>query len=51
MIFAELTEVLWLRVWWTQVLGFLHMLATMSGDSLHADILEDNIADVEHSLS
>ncbi len=29
-IFAELAEVPWLRVWWTQVLSFMHRLANMS---------------------
>ncbi len=50
-IFAELAEVPWLRVWWTQVLGFRHRLAIakMSKDSLHANILRDNIQDAEHS--
>ncbi len=48
-IFAELAEVPWLRVWWTQVLSFMHRLAKMSEDSLHADILRDNIHDAEHS--
>ena len=48
-IFAELAEVPWLRVWWTQVLSFMHRLANVSQDSLHADILRDNIRDAEHS--
>ena len=48
-IFAELAEVPWLRVWWTQVLSFMHRLAKMSEGSLHADILKDNILDAEHS--
>ncbi len=49
MIFAELAEVLWLRVWWTQVLSFMRRLAKMSEDSLHVNILRDNIRDAEHS--
>ncbi len=48
-IFANLAEVLWLRVWWTQVLGYMHRLAKMSEDSLDADIFRDNIQDAEHS--
>ena len=48
-IFAELAEVPWLRVWWTQVLSFMHRLSKMSEGSLHADILKDNIHDAEHS--
>lgn len=47
-IFAELAEVPWLRVWWTQVLSFMHRLAKMPEDSLHADILKDNIHDAQH---
>ncbi len=47
--FAELAEVPWLRVWWIQVLSFMHRLAKTSEDSLHADILGDNINDAEHS--
>ncbi len=46
---AELAEVPWLRVWWTQVLSFMHRLSKMSEGSLHADILKDNIHDAEHS--
>ncbi len=47
---AELAEVPWLRVLWTQVLSFMHRLARMSEDSLHADTLRDNIHAAEHSL-
>ena len=38
-----------MRVWWTQVLSFMHRLSKMSEGSLHADILRDNIHDAEHS--
>ncbi len=46
---AELAEVPWLRVSWTQVFSFMHRLAKMSEDSLHAAILRDNIQNAEHS--
>ncbi len=49
LVFAELAEVPWLRVWWTQILSFMHRLAKMPEDSLHADILRDNIHDAEHN--
>ena len=50
-VFAELAEAPWLRIWWSQVIGFMHRLAKMSSDSLHADILSDNINDALHGAS
>ena len=50
-VFAELAEVPWLRVWWSQVIGFMHRLAKLSDGSLHADILSDNINDALHGAS
>ena len=50
-VFAELAEPPWLRIWWSQVIGFMHRLAKMSSDSLHADILSDNINDALHGAS
>ena len=44
-IFAELAEVPWVGAWWSQVLRFLHQLADMPHDSLHADVLRENIHD------
>ena len=49
--FAELAKVPWLRTWWSQVIGFMHRLAKMSDDSLHANILSDNIHDALHGGS
>ena len=40
-----------MRTWWSQVLGFMHRLAKMSEDSLHADVLRDNIHDALHGSS
>ncbi len=45
-IFAELAEAPWQRTWWSQVLGFMHRLESMDENSLHPDILSDNIHDL-----
>ena len=46
-IFKEFAERPWLHVWWSGVLGFMHRLAQMPSDSLHLDILKDNIQDAQ----
>ncbi len=38
----------WMHVWWSRVLSFIHGLAKMPKNSLHADI-RDNTQDTEHS--
>ncbi len=45
--FAEAAEVLWLD---PKCLGFMRRLVKTHEDSLHADILKDNIQDAKHSL-
>ena len=41
----------WVHRWWNQVIGFMHRLSNMPEDSIHAEILRDNIADAqEHPL-
>ena len=46
-LFAELAEVPWEGTWWSQVLRFLQQLAQLSNDSLHAEILKDNMHDAQ----
>ena len=33
--------------WWYQVIGSMHRLSNMSDDSIHAEILRDNVADAQ----
>ena len=47
LIFKEFAERPWLHVWWSGVLGFIHRLAQMPSDSLHIDIVKDNIHDAQ----
>lgn len=46
-IFREFAE----RRWWSQVLGFMRRLLQLPGDSLHGDILKDNITDAGQQSS
>ena len=45
-IFRELSERPWVHWWWNQVIGFMHRLSNMPDDSIHAETLRDNVADV-----
>ena len=50
-IFRELSELPWVHRWWNQVIGFMHRLSNMPEDSIHAEVLRDNIADArDHPL-
>ena len=40
----------WLDTWWSFLPGFLHRLTVLPDDSLHLDILQDNIADAKGPL-
>ena len=46
-VFRELSERPWVHQWWDQVIGFMHRLSNMPDDSIHAEILRDNIADAQ----
>ena len=46
-IFRELSERPWVHRWWIQVIGFLHRLSNVPDDSIHAELLRDNIADAQ----
>ena len=48
-IFRELSEMPWVHRWWNQVIGFMHRLSNMPEDSIHAEILRDNIADAQET--
>ena len=37
----------WVHRWWNQVIGFMHRLSNMPEDSIHAEILRNNIADAQ----
>ena len=50
-IFRELSEGLWVHRWWNQVIGFMHCLSNLPDDSIHAEILRDNIADARQHPS
>ena len=50
-IFRELSERPWVHRWWNQVISFMHRLPNMPGDSIHAEILRDNIADAQEHPS
>ena len=50
-IFRELFERLWVYRWWDQVIGFMHRLSNMPDDSIHAEILQDNVADAQQHPS
>ena len=50
-IFWELSEMPWVHRWWNQVIGFMHRLSNMPEDSIHAEILRDNIADAQEHPS
>ena len=50
-IFRELSEMPWVHRWWKQVIGFMHRLSNMFEDSIHAEILRDNIADAQEHPS
>ena len=50
-IFRELSEMPWVHRWWNQVIGFMHCLSNMPEDSIHAEILRDNIADAQEHPS
>ena len=41
----------WVHRWWNQVIGFMHRLSNMPEDSIHAEILRDNIADAQEHPS
>ena len=45
--FRELSERTWVHRRWNQVIGFMHRLSNMPEDSIHAEILRDNIADAQ----
>ena len=45
--FRELSERPWVHRWWNQVIGFMHRLSNMPEDSIHAEILRENIADAQ----
>ena len=49
--FRELSEMPWVHRWWNQVIGFMHRLSNMPEDSIHAEILRDNIADAQEHPS
>ena len=42
-IFRELSEMPWVHRWWNQVIGFMHRPSNMPEDSIHAEILRDNM--------
>ena len=44
-IFAEIAENPWVGAWWSQVLRLLQQLADLPHDSLHADVLRENVHD------
>ena len=50
-IFTELSEMPWVHRWWNQVIGFMHCLSNMPEDSIHAEVLRDNIADAQEHPS
>ena len=50
-IFRELSAMPWVHRWWNQVIGFMHRLSNMPEDSVHAEILRDNIADAQEHPS
>ena len=50
-IFWELSEMPWVHRWWNQVIGFMQRLSNMPEDSIHAEILRDNIADAQEHPS
>ena len=49
-IFREFSERPWLDTWWSCLLGFMRRLSVLPDDSLHLDILRDNIADAKGPL-
>ena len=50
-IFRELFERPWVHQWCNQVIGFMHRLSNMPEDSIHAEVLRDNIADAQEHTS
>ena len=50
-IVRELSEMPWVHRWWNQVIGLMHRLSNMPEDSIHAEILRDNIADAQEHPS
>ena len=50
-IFRELSERPWVHRWRNQVIGFVHRLFNMPDDSILAEILRDNVADVQQHPS
>ena len=53
LIFAGMAEsfLVLVSLWWNQVIGFMHRLSNMPEDSVHAEILRDNIADAQEHPS
>ena len=49
-IFREFAERPWLDTWWSFLLGFMRRLSVLPDDSLHLQILRDNIADAKGPL-
>ena len=49
-IFREFSERPWLETWWSFLLGFVRRLSLLPDDSLHLDILRDNVADARDPL-
>ena len=50
-IFRELSERPCVHWWWNQVIDFMHHMSNMPDDSIHAEILRDNIADAQQHPS
>ena len=48
-IFKELAEQPWPQIWWSRVLGFMYRLSQMPEDSLHLDVLKDNLYDAQQT--
>ena len=49
-VFKEFAEQQWLQTWWSRVLGFKHCLSHMPEDSLHLDVLKDNLYGAQQPL-
>ena len=49
-IFREFSERPWLETRWSFLLGFVRRLSLLPDDSLHLDILRDNVADARGPL-
>ena len=50
-VFRELSDMPWVHRWWNQVIGFMHRLSNRPEDSIHAEVLRDNIADAQEHPS